>query len=160
MPTEEVKEAAEEVRMGEDVECELLPPLKIDPKLKHSTTDKTVNFDEMLAARESKMPEVKAAREEQIKRLNEQAEEHRKKADEWVRKIAARVGNKITLQHNGETEAVLSISGTENIERLGIAKCAEGTIFALQIVKIGEKNCVPTFDFKLVDITDRFGGAR
>lgn len=148
-----------DVKMGEDF-AKILPPSKPIPKLKHSEAEIEIDLDSMLASREALMPEVRKRRMEQIKKLNAEAEEHRKKNEENLRKIVARVGNKVSLINSSENETVFKISGGENLERLGFSEKKEGALFAFQIVKIYTKDHIPTIEFKLVDISDKFGGMR
>lgn len=155
----DIEGAKEDIEMGENFAA-ILPPSRPIPKLKHSSVDNEVDLDAMLAERESLMPEVRLRRQEQIKKLNAEAEEHRKKAEENLQKIVARIGNKVNLINNSENETVLAISGGENLERLGFTDKKEGALFAFQISKIYTKNHVPIIEFKLVDISDKFGGMK
>ena len=143
-----------DIQPEDGLECEILPHAseKIQ-KLKHSDVDKVINEDDMLAAREAKMPEVRKQRAEQIKKLNEKAEEHRREAEAWLRKIVSQMGNRIEFPKNvNEQSEFMFVSGRDNAAKMGIDKFEVGVTFALQLSSISEKDGVPRFGFKLVEV--------
>lgn len=121
-------------------------------KIKHSVVMADVNPDEMRATRESKMDDVRKQRAERLKKIEEKAAEDQQKIDEWVGGVARRLNNKVELLRHADGGAMLSISGLENLQSLGLSECKEGETFGLQIAKVSQSNGIPTLGFRLVKI--------